>query len=80
MLKNSENNGTEEIGLVTPTPGIKRPDILHELVSKPLSRLIAIRVYTSKAGKLIVWSLVCISIVVVGFLGVFFSKEVSIHN
>ena len=21
MLKNSENNGTEEIGLVTPTPG-----------------------------------------------------------
>ena len=23
MLKNSENNGTEEIGLVTPTPGLK---------------------------------------------------------
>ena len=22
MLKNSENNGTEEIGLVTPTPGL----------------------------------------------------------
>ena len=21
MMKNSENNGTEEIGLVTPTPG-----------------------------------------------------------
>ena len=24
ILKNSENNGTEEIGLVTPTPGKKR--------------------------------------------------------
>ena len=22
LLKNSENNGTEEIGLVTPTPGV----------------------------------------------------------
>ena len=22
ILKNSENNGTEEIGLVTPTPGL----------------------------------------------------------
>ena len=25
MLKKSENNGTEDIGLVTPTPGLESP-------------------------------------------------------
>ena len=31
MLKNSENNGTEEIGLVTPTPG-DPPGTYHSMV------------------------------------------------
>ena len=31
MMKNWENNGTEEIGLVTPTPDLYQP--FHQLVS-----------------------------------------------
>ena len=34
MLKNEENNGTEETGLVTPTPGLELQlvDFMHSLM------------------------------------------------
>ena len=31
ILKNSENNGTEEIGLVTPTPGWQEIFVAYEI-------------------------------------------------
>ena len=41
MLKNSENNGTEEIGLVTPTPGlIACPNWYGGLIDKSIIKWI----------------------------------------
>ena len=36
MLKYQENNGMEEIGLVTPTPGLQSIDRNHIVLYKPM--------------------------------------------
>ena len=51
MLKISENNGTEEIGLVTPTPVLQRFGVTYVSPNKLLNKQLSSRCFETPWGN-----------------------------